>query len=113
MGSPDAYDGVPGTGGDREPRLREVTRVLARGEIESSYQQSRQLFARARHGHYLPNPAMLLRQNEGWVPVYDALGLDWLEAGCRSEDGYVSSPAGVVARSKSEIVEPQRDLGVE
>ena len=72
---------------DKRRKRSYVNQVLARGEIESSYQPSRQLFARARHGHYLPNPAMLLRQDEGWVPVYDALGLDWLEAGCRSDDG--------------------------
>ena len=77
---------------------------------KSSYQPSRQLFARARHGHYLPNPSMHLRHGEGWVPVYDALGLDWLETGCRSDDGFISTPAGVVARLKSEVVEPQRDL---
>lgn len=39
------------------------------------------------------------------MPVYDALGLDWLEVGCRSDDGYVSTPAGVVARLKSEVFE--------
>lgn len=53
---------------------------------------------------------MHLRHGEGWVPVYDALGLDWLETGCRSDDGFISTPAGVVARLKSEVVEPQRDL---
>ena len=83
---------------DKRRKRSYVNQVLARGEVGSSYRPARQLFARARHGHYLPNPAMLMRRGEGWVAVYDALGLEWLEAGCGSEDRFLRTPAGVVAR---------------
>ena len=94
---------------DKRRKRSYVNQVLARGEIGSSYRPSRQLFARARHGHCLPNPAMLLRQDAAWVPVYDAIGPEWIEAGCRSDNGYiVITPAGVVARLKSDDVEAHR-----
>ena len=82
---------------DKRRKRSYVNQVLARGEVGSSYRPARQLFARARHGYYLPNPAMLMRQGEGWVAVYDAFGLDWLDAGCGSEDRFLRTPAGVVA----------------
>jgi hypothetical protein len=83
---------------DKRRKRSYVNQVLARGEAQSGYLPARKLFVRTRHGHYLPNPALLLRQGEGWSAVYDALGLDWLEAGCGSEDRYQRTPAGVVAR---------------
>ncbi len=83
---------------DKRRKRSYVNQVLARAEIDSAYRPARQLFARARHGHYLPNPAMLLRQGAGWVPVYKLLGLDWLEAGCGSDEAYRRSPAEAVAR---------------
>jgi len=83
---------------DKRRKRSYVNQVLARGEVGSSYRPARQLFARARHGHYLPNPAMLMRQGDGWAAVYDAFGLDWLEAGCGTEDRFFRTPAGVVAR---------------
>ena len=83
---------------DKRRKRSYVNQVLARGEVGSGYRPARQLFARARHGHYLPNPAMLMRRGDDWVAVYDALGLDWLDAGCGSEDRFLRTPAGVVAR---------------
>jgi len=83
---------------DKRRKRSYVNQVLARGEIDSPYRPARKLFARARHGHYLPNRAMLLRHGEGWQPVYEALGLDWLDAGSGSEAPYRSSPAACVAR---------------
>jgi len=83
---------------DKRRKRSYVNQVLARGEVGSSYRPARQLFARARHGYYLPNPAMLVRHGEGWVAVYDAFGLDWLDAGCGSEDRFIRTPSGVVAR---------------
>ena len=83
---------------DKRRKRSYVNQVLARAEVLGSYRPARQLFARSKHGHYLPNPAMLLRQGEGWVPVYDALGLAWLEAGCGSDLPYRSTPAWTVAR---------------
>ncbi|MCC6526987.1 MAG: hypothetical protein IT373_30350, partial [Polyangiaceae bacterium] len=38
-----------------------VSSVLARCEVGSKYTPSRKLFVRERHGHYVPNPALLLR----------------------------------------------------
>jgi hypothetical protein len=93
---------------DKRRKRSYVNQVLARGEIDSSYRPARQLFARARHGHYLPNPAMLLRQGEGWVPVYDALGLDWLEVGCGSEEPYQRTPAEAVARLGAQSADARR-----
>jgi len=81
---------------DKRRKRSYVNQVLARAEVGSSYRPARQLFARARHGYYLPNPAMLVRQDEGWVAVYDAFGLDWLDAGCGSEQRFVRTPAAVV-----------------
>ncbi len=78
---------------DKRRKRSYASQVLARSEVDSSYRPARQLFARARHGHYLLNPAMLLRQGEAWVPVYDLLGLAWIDAGCASDHPYLSSPA--------------------
>ena len=63
-----------------------LNQVLARAEVDSSYQPARKLWARTRNGHYLPNPALLLRgrdeqAEQGWRPVYDALQLDWVDRG--------------------------------
>jgi hypothetical protein len=55
--------------------------VLARAELNSNYRPARKLWARCRNGRYLPNPAMLLRQAEGWRPLADALALDWIDRG--------------------------------
>ena len=50
-----------------------LNQVLARAEVDTSYKPARKLWMRSRNGHYLPNPAMLLRQRDGWRPVYGAL----------------------------------------
>ena len=42
-----------------------VNQVLARAEVDSTYKPARKLWARTRNGHYLPNPAMLLRKGDG------------------------------------------------
>ena len=101
---------------DKRRKRSYVNQVLARAEIGSSYRPARQLFARARHGHYLPNPAMLLRQGEDWVPVYDAFALAWLEAGCGSVEPHRRTPAAAVARLGAQAPdgahEPERDQPV-
>jgi len=93
---------------DKRRKRSYVNQVLARGEIDSSYRPARQLFARARHGHYLPNPAMLLRQGEGWLPVYDVFSLDWLEAGCGSAEPYQRTPAAAVAGLGTDAADAER-----
>ena len=82
---------------DKRRKRSYVNQVLARGEVDSGYRPARQLFARARHGHYLPNPAMLLRQSDAWLGVYDLLALEWIDMGCDADDHFRGSPAQVVA----------------
>ena len=82
---------------DKRRKRSYVNQVLARGELNSSYRPARQLFARARHGHYLLNPALLLRQGEAWLGVYELLALDWINVGCDPADHLRSRPAQIVA----------------
>ena len=83
---------------DKRRKRSYVNQVLARAETGSSYLPARQLWVRARNGYYLPNPAMLLRVGDGWMPVYDVLALDWIDRGCAdAEDRYRSLPSAVVA----------------
>ena len=75
-----------------------VNQVLARAEIDSGYLPARKLWARNRNGHYLPNPGMLLRKGEVWAPVFEALGLDWIDRGTGANELFKTRPAVVVAR---------------
>lgn len=74
----------------REPRRKRtyINHVLSRSEVGSSYSASRRLWRRERQGHYVPNPALLLRVRapDGtptWQPVLEVLGLPWLESHLR------------------------------
>jgi hypothetical protein len=87
-----------------------VNQVLARAEVDSSYKPARKLWARTRNGHYLPNPAMLLRKNEGWLPVYDAISLDWVDQGTGNDRAYSTRPASVVARLKDRLAGTAEEL---
>ena len=79
---------------DKRRKRSYVNQVLARAERQSTYRPARKLFARALHGHYLPNPEMLLRHGDDWQPVYDAMGLPWIDTGCVVVvDRYSISPA--------------------
>ena len=80
-----------------------VNQVLARAEVDSSYKPARKLWARTRNGYYLPNPAMLLRRRDDWRPVYDALGLDWVDRGSGNESTYRTRPAVAVARLNDRV----------
>ncbi|MBV9892493.1 MAG: hypothetical protein JO090_16635 [Rhizobacter sp.] len=82
-----------------------VNQVLARAEVDSSYKPARKLWARTRNGHYLPNPAMLLRLRDGWRPVYDALKLDWVDRGSGKDSTYRTGPAAAVARLTGAVEE--------
>ncbi len=60
--------------------------VLARAEVDSSYQPARRLWQRLRNGYYVPNPGMRLRvpsaDGEGtWQPVHAALALARVQEG--------------------------------
>jgi hypothetical protein len=58
---------------ERRKRRAYLSGVLARNEISRDYAYNRRLFARTSHGFYVLNPALSLRQGEGWVPIYDRL----------------------------------------
>jgi hypothetical protein len=75
-----------------------VNQVLARAEVDSSYRPARKLWARTRNGHYLPNPAMLLRQGEDWRPVYEAIRLEWVDRGTGKRGEDAAGPSVAVGR---------------
>ncbi|MFN8867641.1 MAG: AAA family ATPase [Pseudomonadota bacterium] len=70
-----------------------VNQVLARAEVNSSYQPARRLWVRTKNGHYFPNPAMQLRAGEGWQPVYERMALTWIDRGCGRETEHRPRPA--------------------
>ena len=80
-----------------------VNQVLARAEVDSGYRPARRLWARTRNGHYLPNPAILLRRGEDWRPVYAAMKLDWVDQGTGTDSEYGIRPMSVVTRLKDRL----------
>ena len=85
-----------------------VNQVLARGEINSTYTPARRLWCRTRNGHYFPNPEMLLRKGEDWLPVYERLNLPWIDMGSIAQSQYGARPLAIITHlrdSKSEKVE--------
>ncbi|MBI5504520.1 MAG: AAA family ATPase [Deltaproteobacteria bacterium] len=88
---------------DKRRKRSYVSQVLARGEIESSYRPARQLWARAELGHYIPNPAMQVRRGDGWIPVYDALNLAWIDQGSGGGNSSRARPGSLVARLGSRV----------
>lgn len=80
-----------------------INQVLARAEAESNYRPARRLWARTRMGHYLPNPAMLLRKGDAWRPVYEALALDWVDRGTGGMRDVMTRPAHAVARLRQSL----------
>jgi len=61
--------------------------VLARAEVNSKYQPSRQLWKRAQNGYYTFNPDLKLRAHSGaeWVPWKQWLNQPLVNAGCDFE----------------------------
>jgi hypothetical protein len=90
-----------------------VNQVLSRAAVTSAYQPARKLWCRVQHGHYLPNPALLLRHGEGWQPVYEVLNLPWIDQGCSRESMYWMPPAELVARLRGGTEPPQEAAAVE
>ena len=66
--------------------------VLARAEVQSSYQPARRLWVRTKNGHYFPSPQMQLRAGDDWQPVYERLALHWIDRGCGGEIGHRPRP---------------------
>ncbi|HQC94245.1 MAG TPA: AAA family ATPase [Aquabacterium sp.] len=83
---------------DKRRKRSYVNQVLARAEVSSAYQPARKLWARASNGHYLPNPALLLRRGDAWAPVYELMALDWIDRGCGDGELYRPKPRDLVAR---------------
>ena len=44
----------------------------------------------------LPKAALLLRKGDGWQPVYQALGLDWLDRAAGTDEMFSPRPGLVV-----------------
>jgi len=95
---------------DRRRKRSYVSQVLARAEVDSGYKPARKLWARTRNGHYLPNPALLLRHGEGWRAVYAAMRLDWVDRGTGTDDPYGIRPASLVARLTARMASEEAEL---
>lgn len=82
-----------------------VNAVLARAEVDSAYQPSRQLWQRTKNGHYLPNGQMLLRspgaQESPWVPMLQVLNVAWVDAGTKSMAPYSHSLRSYLEQGKA------------
>ena len=87
-----------------------VNQVLARAEVDSGYKPARKLWARTRNGHYLPNPGMLLRNGEGWMPVYEALRLNWIDRGTGTDEPYNVRPVARVQRLNARLLRQEVEL---
>ena len=48
--------------------------------------------------YYAPNPAMLLRAGDAWVPVFDVLALDWVDRGCGRDNRFDWRPKALIQR---------------
>eukprot|EP01032_Pedospumella_encystans_P015016 gene15016-17215_t len=61
-----------------------INSVLARAEVNSNYQPSRQLWLRTRNGYYVINPALQLRAHstKAWVSWHEWLNQPLVLAGC-------------------------------
>ena len=46
----------------------------------------------------MPNPELLLRDGEGWQPVYRRLELDWVDRGSGSDESFLIRPAKFLER---------------
>lgn len=79
-----------------------VNQVLARAERDSDYRPARMLWCRTQRGMYLPNPQMLLRAGDDWVPVYGLLALNWIDRSCAST-AMELRPAERVAQLHGEV----------
>jgi Ankyrin repeat len=95
---------------DKRRKRSYLNQVLARAEVDSGYKPARKLWTRTLTGHYLPNPAMLLRKGEVWQPVYDALQLDWVERGTGTNRPFRRRPASMVARMKDAVAGKLEEL---
>jgi hypothetical protein len=85
---------------DKRRKRSYLNQVLARAELSSQYRPARRLWARTRNGHYLPNPDLQLRRGQAWIPIYEAMSLDWVDRGTGNDGIFSTRPARVVARMR-------------
>jgi hypothetical protein len=78
-----------------------INQVLARGEIDSSYNPARKLWSRIKNGHYFPNPDLLVRRGEDWHPVYDSLNMPWIDMGTASLGDFGAKPMANITHMKN------------
>ena len=72
----EAADALPPTVLRWDRRRRDyLSGVLARNEVGRDYAYNRRLFLRLSYGRYVLNPRLELRLGEGFVPVYDTMGV--------------------------------------
>jgi hypothetical protein len=58
---------------ERRRKRAYLSGVLARNEMLRDYAYNRRLFARTGHGFYVLNPALSVRHDGAWVPIYDRI----------------------------------------
>ena len=92
----------------RRKKRSYVNQVLARAEALSAYQPSRKLWVRTFNGHYLPNPALQLRQHAdtldpSWRAVYEVLNLAWVDEGTLEPGHWYPSQASVIDLAKQRV----------
>lgn len=56
---------------ERRRRRNYISSQLSQHEVNSKNPYGKKLFLRLRHGQYILNPGLKIRQNDGWYPVYD------------------------------------------
>lgn len=65
---------------ERRKRQSYISSLLSQHEASSKNAYGKKLFLRLRHGQYILNPSLKLRQGEDWVPIYQQLSLDDMNA---------------------------------
>lgn len=65
---------------ERRKRQSYISSLLSQHEARSKNAYGKKLFLRLRHGQYILNPALKLRLGEDWVPVYQQLSLEDMNA---------------------------------
>ncbi|EIC4355820.1 hypothetical protein LJS80_004899 [Salmonella enterica] len=60
---------------ERRRKQKYISGLLSRHEAGRDGEDNWRLFRRLRHGHYIINPDVYLRYGEGWIAVYDLLGI--------------------------------------
>lgn len=83
-----------------------VNHVLARAEVKSTYAPARKLWVRTQHGHYLPNPTLLLRVGDGWQRVTSLFAIDWIDQGCRTLSLPFPGPADAFRIAEAMVAAP-------